>query len=126
MKMSSKNEASTPQRRPGLLWDPAVDGRSTTAVPKESTSKEVEMAKEEPKIPEFDTDKVEALLNILLDLKDSTEYTNIRASTAMQLAAIDRELWEELYPEQAAAEKKRLEELEKAEEEAARQKEKAA
>ena len=74
---------------------------------------------EEEKVPEFDVDKVEALLGILADLKDATVFPSIRESAAMQLAAIDRELWEELYPEQAEAEAKRLEELQKAEEEKA-------
>lgn len=126
--MSSKSEDTTRQRRPGLLWDPEVDGLSTPAVPKESTSKEAKMAKDEPKVPEFDADKVEQLLNIVADLRDTSSLTSIRETAQMQLAVINRELWEELYPEQAEAEEKRLEEIRKMDEESrkAKEEEKAA
>ena len=120
--MSSKSEGLTLQERTDRLLGRVAGGPYTPMAPKESTSeppkKEMEMVEEE-KVPEFDVDKVEALLGILADLKDATVFPSIRESAAMQLAAIDRELWEELYPEQAEAEAKRLEELQKAEEEKA-------
>jgi len=107
----------------GPLWALVEVGQSTHMVPKASTSKEAKMAKDEPKVPEFDTDKVEALLSILSELASSAEYLSIKASAVMQLKAIDRELWEELYPDQAEAEAKRLEEIQKMEEEARKRRE---
>lgn len=86
------------------------------------------MPKDEAKVPEFDADKVEQLLSIVADLRDTAVLTSIRESAQMQLAAINKELWEELYPEQAEAEARRLEEIRKMDEESrkAREEEKAA
>ncbi len=81
------------------------------------------MAKDKEAVPEFDTDKVEALLSILSYLKDGAAFGSIKQSATMQLAVIDRELWEELYPDQHEAEKARLEEIRKYEEEAQRKRE---
>ena len=72
---------------------------------------------EEPKAPDFDSEKVEQLLAILDDVRDTAAYTNIRQAASMKLAEIDLELWEELYPEEAEAKKKKEEEVKKAEEE---------
>jgi len=81
------------------------------------------MAKDEDKVPEFDADKVEQLLTILEQLGGSSDYPSVKASAVMQLKAIDRELWEELYPDQAEEEKKRLEAIQKADEEDRKRKE---
>jgi hypothetical protein len=107
----------------GPLWALVVEEQFIPTEPKANTSKEVEMAKDEPKVPEFDVDKVEALLSILHDLGGSNEYPSVKASAVMQLKMIDRELWEELYPDQAEAERARLEEIQRMEEERAKQRE---
>src|SRR5262245_12084642 len=134
--MSLKDQGLTLQERTDRILGRVAVERSTTAAPRESISeppkeppkpeKEVKMAKDEPKVPEFDADKVEQLFGILESLGGSAEYPSIRAAAVMQLKAIDRELWEELYPDQAEAEEKRLEEIRKMEEETRKQREEEA
>jgi len=97
MKMSSSNEGLTRQRRPGLLWDPEVDGRSTSTVPKESTSKpqkEVKMAESK-----LDVEKVSDLLNILDGTRDMPELKVIFDEALRELVEMARELREELEAE---------------------------
>jgi hypothetical protein len=68
------------------------------------------------KAPEFDADKVEQLLSILSDLRETVAYQHIREAALLALAAINEELHEELHPEEVAAEKARLEAIQKEQE----------
>lgn len=112
MKISMKDAVITPRTLLGPYWGPEEDEPFTQVAPKVNTSEDT-MADE----VEFDSEKVEALLTIVLDLKDIPELGSIREAARMQLHAINAELWEKLYPEQAAEAKKKAEEAQKAEEE---------
>lgn len=82
--------------------------------------KETEMAEKPEAEAVFleNADKVEKLLNIILDTVDMTNIPCIRAAANNELAEIEHDLWEKMYPEQAEAAKKAQEEREKAEAEA--------
>ena len=63
-----------------------------------------------------DPDKVEKLLDIIRNTVDMPNVPCIRAAAQNELAAIEHELWEQMYPEQAEAEEARVKAEEEAEE----------
>lgn|SRR5262245_36168603 len=64
-----------------------------------------------------DADRVEKLLDIIMNTVNMPNVPCIRAAAQNELAAIEHELWEQMYPEQAEAEAARHEAAQKAEEE---------
>jgi len=64
------------------------------------------MAEVDPKsIYLADADRVEKLLDIIQNTVEMPNVPCIRAAAANEVAAIEFELWEQMYPEEAAARK---------------------
>jgi|SRR5215510_3737096 len=62
-----------------------------------------------------DADRVEKLLDIIANTVNMPNVPCIRQAAANEVAAIEHDLWEQMYPEQAEAEAARLEAAQKAE-----------
>ena len=66
-----------------------------------------------------DADRIEKLLDIIQNTVEMPNVPCIRQAAANEVAAIEFDLWEQMYPEEAAARKAKQEEVEKAEKERA-------
>lgn len=106
---------------------PYVTVRGAEPVPPPAPKpKETEMAYGDPKPQEeaeveaeaiflADADRVEKLLDIIQNTVEMPNIPCIRAAAQAELAQIEHDLWVQMYPEQAEAQKKAEEERQKAE-----------
>jgi hypothetical protein len=84
--------------------------------PKETPMAEAETEAETEAVYLADADRVEKLLDIIRNTVDMPNVPCIRAAASAELAQIERDLWEQMYPEQAEAEEARLKAAQEAEE----------
>jgi len=96
------------------LRDPEVGEPSIVAAHKGDTKMTETPSETEGPIVLADADRVEKLLDIIRNTVDMPNVPCIRAAAQNELAQIEHDLWEQMYPEQAEAEEARV----KAEEEA--------
>jgi hypothetical protein len=84
--------------------------------PKEIPMAEAETEVETEAVYLADADRVEKLLDIIRNTVDMPNVPCIRAAASAELAQIEHDLWEQMYPEQAEAEEARLKAAQEAEE----------